>query len=95
MIQIIEPNTVISVDISTSYYQAYQNTIKYFISSKSPEELEKLNLDISNSNFEDEFTIHYITLLTLCKSFEDKAKSLGYVKEVTEEEFSKMITQNN
>lgn len=95
MIQIIEPNIVVSVDISTAYYQAFQNAVKYFISLKTPEEIEKINLEITNKNFNDEFTIHYITFLTLCKSFEEKANLMGHVKEISEEEFSKMITQNN
>jgi putative transposon-encoded protein len=90
-IEIIEPDAIIPIKISTSFYRRVQMAVMTLVESKSEEELTAAFEQIKSNNITEAWVETYETLLILCKEFETTAVSLGKTKFITKEELETMI----
>ena len=91
MIDIIKPETLVSISMSSGYYRKIQSDLGFLISGKSSEELNNAHKQISSQEITEEWVSHYETLLILAKEFEDIARKEGFIIQVTQEEAAEML----
>jgi hypothetical protein len=80
-VEIIKPEAVIPVDMSTGYYQRIQHMVTFLVQDKSQQELEAAHAQITTGEGTIEWAKHYETLLILCKEFEMQARERGFVEQ--------------
>lgn len=91
MIDIIKPEALVSISMSSGYYQRIQNALGFMIAGKSADELNEAHQQISLQNINQDWVYHYETLLILAKEFESIARKEGFVVQVTQQEAAEML----
>jgi len=94
MIDVIKPETLVSISMSSGYYRKIQSALVFFISGKSTEELNSAHQQISSQDITEEWVSHYETLLILAKEFEDVARKEGFIVQVTQEKAAEMLKES-
>lgn len=94
MIDVIKPETLVSISMSSGYYRKIQSALAFLISGKSTEELNSAHQQISSQDITDEWVSHYETLLILAKEFEDVARKEGFIVQVTQEKAAEMLKES-
>lgn len=91
---VIAPEAVISIKMSTGYYKKVQEATAYLAMSKGPEQIKSAHEQIKSQNITDDWVSHYETMLILCKEFEQMAKDGGHIRQVTMEELQSMLGES-
>lgn len=91
MIDIIKPETLVNIAMSSGYYKRIQNALAFMIAGKSADELNEAHQQISLQDITHEWIHHYETLLILAKEFETIAKNEGFVVQVSQAEAAEML----
>lgn len=91
MIDIIKPEALVNVPMSSGYYQRIQNALGFMIAGKSADELNDAHQQISLQDVTEEWVHHYETLLILAKEFEAIARKEGFVVQMTQQEAAEML----
>lgn len=94
VIEVIKPDAIIEIKMSTGYYQNIQMIIKYLIGDKTEIDIKSAHEQITNKNITEDWVKHYETLLVLCKEFESQAKITNQVMNLTKKELEKIIKDN-
>lgn len=94
MIDVIKPETIVSISMSSGYYRKIQSALVFLISGKSTEDLNSAHQQISSQDITDEWVSHYETLLILAKEFEDVARKEGFIVQVTQEKAAEMLKES-
>lgn len=91
LIEIIKPETLVSVPMSSGYYKKIQGVLGFVVSGKTNEELQSAHQQIATQTIAEEWIFHYETLLILAREFEELARKEGFIMKVTQEEASKIL----
>lgn len=91
MIEIIKPETLVNVPMSSGFYKKIQDALGFIISGKTVDELNDAHQQISTDNVTEEWIRMYETLLVLAKEFEEVARKEGFIIKVTKEEAAEMM----
>lgn len=91
MIEIIKPETLVSIPMSSGFYKKIQDVLGFLIVNKKSEELNNAHNQISEQNIQDEWVFHYETMLILAREFEETARKDGFIVKVTQEEAAEML----
>jgi hypothetical protein len=91
MIEVIKPETLINIPMSSGYYHKIQQLLGFMIIGKSVEELNEAHQQISLQDIKEDWINHYETLLILAKEFENIARQEGFVMQVTQEEAAEIL----
>ncbi len=94
MIDVIKPETIVSISMSSGYYKKIQSALVFLISGKSTEDLNSAHQQISSQDITDEWVSHYETLLILAKEFENVARKEGFIVQVTQEKAAEMLKES-
>ncbi len=85
-IEIIVPEAVISLNISTGYYQKMQSMLQRILNEKSVEVMEDAYNQIKNQDIKETWISDLETILIFVTDFQKEAKAKGFVKSMTKEE---------
>lgn len=91
MMEIIKPETLVSIPMSSGYYKKIQEALGFLVNGKSADELNEAHRQINEQVITEEWVIHYETLLMLAKEFEELARKEGFIVKVTQEEAAEML----
>ncbi|NBW33893.1 MAG: hypothetical protein EBR30_02440 [Cytophagia bacterium] len=91
VIDIIKPETLVNIAMSSGYYKRIQNALAFMIAGKSADELNEAHQQISLQDITHEWIHHYETLLILAKEFETIARNEGFVVQVSQSEAAEML----
>lgn len=91
MIDIIKPEALVNIAMSSGYYKRIQNALGFMIAGKSADELNNAHQQISLQDITQEWVHHYETLLILAKEFETIARNEGFVVQVSQSEAAEML----
>lgn len=90
-IEVIKPETVVKVSMSSGFYKRIQDIMADFLAGKTSEEINSAHEQISSNNITDEWVQHYETLLILAKEFEELARKEGFIVSVTADEAAELF----
>lgn len=93
-IELIVPEAVVEIPMSTGYYQKIQHMLTFLLEGKSAEDISKAHEQITNQAITEPWVSHYETLLILCREFEQKAKDNGFTKLVSLTEAQEMLKED-
>jgi len=93
-IELIVPEAVVEIPMSTGYYQKIQHLLTFLLDGKSAEDISKAHEQISTQTITEQWVSHYETLLILCREFEQKAKDKGFTKMVSITEAQEMLKED-
>lgn len=93
LIQVIKPDAIVNIKVSTGYYRRFQEATMQLVSSKTKEELEKALEEIKSGKIETEWVKHYETLLIFCKEFETNAKEEGMTEMISAKELQERLSK--
>lgn len=83
---VILPDAIVSIRISTGFYQRLQAALNFITKDKTAEEIQQGYEQIKTRNVKDTWVLHMETLFIFLKDFQVKAKEDGFVKKMTESE---------
>jgi hypothetical protein len=93
-VEIIDEKAVVSIKISTSFFQRLQMIYLGLLKDKSNEEIEKFLEKVKNQTIDTEDDFHLETLLILLSEFQKNAKSEGLTREISQEELKKLTEES-
>jgi hypothetical protein len=91
LIEVIKPETLVSIPMSSGYYKKIQAALGAMINGKTNEELQSAHQQIATQTIAEEWITHYETLLILAREFEETARKEGFITKVTKEEAAELL----
>lgn len=95
--KVIDPEAILTLEMSTPFYIRLKQALIYFLKDKTKEELESGNKQIQENKITDEWVIHLETMYILLAEFDNQAvkanKILEKTKEEMEEDMKKIANQ--
>lgn len=92
-LDIIDPEAVVSIKISTGYYQKLQELLKFITVGKSPEEIQAAYAQIKDQKITDPWAEQLQTLFIILKEFQEEAHKAGHVMQMTKSEAEEYIKE--
>lgn len=91
--RLIDPQAVVSIKVSTGYYQRLQRTLFFLMNNKSKQELEEAKRMVeTNTCPEGSWQEQYFTLLIFCKAFEQQIEEQKLFRVATEKELQELAS---
>lgn len=92
LVEVLLPETVVPVMISSGYYANFKKIIEYHCRDKEESELTRvIDKFARQEEPSDEWEAHLYTMLQLSSDFENQARKAGFFKEVTLKEYLTLI----
>lgn len=92
-LDIIDPEAVVSINISTGYYQKLQELLKFITVGKTPEEIQAAYAQIRDQKIIDPWAEQLQTLFIILKEFQEEANKAGHVMKMTKDEAEAYIKE--
>ncbi len=92
-IEIIMPEALVKVEVSTGYYQAIQEMMGFIIKDKTQDQITEAYAKIASKDLSEPWVAHLQTVLIFIKEFQKQAKEKGFVKSMTREEASSYLKE--
>jgi hypothetical protein len=92
--QIINPNAVVNVRISASFFNRLGIIFQRMIEDKTQEELANAYQQIEKKNISEMWIQDLETMVILINEFQKNAKAENQLKTITKEEYSKMMAES-
>jgi hypothetical protein len=92
-VEIIDEKAVVSIKVSTSFFQRLQMIYLGMLKDKSNEEIEKFLEKVKNQTIDTEEDYHLETLLIILSEFQKNAKAEGFTRVVSQEELKKLTEE--
>ena len=89
-IEVIDEKAIVSINMSTTFFQRLQMIYLSMIKDKTPEELGKFLEQVKLQTIDNEQDFHVETLLIILSEFQKNAKTEGFTKLVSPEELKKL-----
>jgi len=100
--EVILPDAVVSIKVSTGFYQRLNNIVTFLVEGKSQTEIESSHAQIKAKDIKEPWIHHMQTLYIFLREFQKEAKAAGFVKNLTQEEmkeallkFQNSVDENN
>jgi len=90
---IILPDAIVSVRISTGFYQKLQSVLNAVTKNKTKDEINKAYAQIKAKKITEEWVQQLETMFILLKEFQEEAKKAGFVRSMTEQEVKDYIKE--
>lgn len=94
-IEVIDNDAVLPIQVSTGFYNRLQSLYFNFVEKLKPEDLKKIEEQLTNKKIEDAFVFDVETLIILLREFQKVAKEEGKIKMMTKEEYLAEDLKNN
>ena len=91
LIEIISPDAIVTVEMSTGYYNKIQDIINYTISKMTTKETEAAFIEIKKNKVVTPEAEILKTLFILCREFQDSAKKEGFTSMKTQSEIKELV----
>ena len=92
-LEIIDPDAIVDIKISTGFYNKLQEVLQYLSSGKSAIEMNAVYAQIKEQKITDPYADVMQTLFILLKEFQVQANNAGYVRKMTKEEAEAMLKE--
>ena len=90
-LDIISPDAIVSIKISTGFYNKLQEVVQYLTKGKSVKDMNEIYSQIKSQNITDDYVDSLQTMFILLKEFQTQANNEGHVSQMTKEEAETMI----
>lgn len=92
-VEIIDEKAIVSIRISTSFFQRLQLVYLTMLNDKSNEEIEKFLEKVKSQKLETQEEYNLETMLILLSEFQKNAKEEGLTRQVSPEELQKLTEE--
>ena len=92
-LEIIDPDAIVDIKISTGFYNKLQEVLQYLSSGKSAAEMNAVYAQIKEQKITDSYADVMQTLFILLKEFQVQANNGGFVREMTKAEAEAMLKE--
>jgi hypothetical protein len=89
--EVIDPNAVVDIKVSTTYYGRVQMLFTNIIASKTQDEIAQAYGQIQNKKIEDAWVQDLETVMILITEFQKRAKEQDKVLKLTKQEFDELL----
>lgn len=86
-VRVFKDGSVLEIKLGLNYYNRMAMVLMDHVKDKTPEDLEKAVEQIESGKIEDEWTLHYETLLFFMRACQDYAEANDLFELITPEEF--------
>ena len=93
-LDIIDPRAVVSVKMSTGFYQRMQELLKFHIKDKTQQELTIGYSQIKEQKIIEPWVEHMQSIFILLKEFQMEAHAAGKVNKMTKKEAEDYVKKN-
>jgi hypothetical protein len=89
--KVIDPEAILSLEMSTPFYIRLKQALIYFLKDKTKEDIQLGNEQIKENKVTDEWVIHLETMYVLLAEFDKQAVKANKIIEKTQEEMENDI----
>lgn len=94
-IEIILPEAIVKLEISTGFYQQMHIMLQDIIEGKTEEEMKDAYAQIEGDDIKEKWITNLKTILIFINDFQKQAKDLGFVKSMTKSEIDEHVENFN
>lgn len=92
-VETIDPNAIVDIKMSFSFFNRVRNIYTSMIESKTPEEIESFQNQLTSKNITDQWVVDLETIMILINEFQKNVKEEGKMITYSKDEIIEMMNK--